>query len=62
LLAMKSSTQIVGMNATSTRQGSCCIPMCQMTTSPKKSSWSKGPFGGVQTTFSNASSLTWFGM
>jgi len=33
LSSMKSNTQVVGMNATLIKQGPCCIPMCQMTTS-----------------------------
>jgi hypothetical protein len=43
----------MGMNVTSTRQGLCCILMCQMTTSHIKHSWTKNPHGGVWTTFSN---------
>jgi hypothetical protein len=42
------------------KQGPCCIPMCQMTTSHSRSSQSKGPFGGVWTTFSNAYNLAWW--
>jgi len=57
---MKSNTRIVGMNATSTRQGPYCIPVCQMKTSHSKSSWSKCSFGGVWTTFSNAYSSAWW--
>jgi len=57
---MKSSTWVVGMNVTSTRQGLCCILMCWMMTSHNKFSWSKGPFNGVWTTFSIACSLAWW--
>ncbi len=57
---MKSSTQIVGMNATSTRWGPCNIPVCCMMTSHSKSSWSKSPSVGVWTTFSNVCSLVWW--
>ncbi len=59
-LAMKLSIVVMGMNATSTRQGPYCILMCRMTISHIKSSWSKGPYGGVWTTFSNACSLAWW--
>jgi hypothetical protein len=57
---MKSNTPVMGMSATSTRQWPCCTWMCQMTTSHNKSSWLKGPFGGVWTTFSNAYNSTWW--
>ncbi len=57
---MKSSIRVVGMNATSTRWEPCCILVCRMMTSHNKSSWSKGPFGGVWTTFSHAYSLAWW--
>jgi hypothetical protein len=60
LPSMKSNIQVVGMNATLTRWGLCCIPICWRTTFHNTSSWSKGPFGGVWTTFSNAYNSTWW--
>jgi hypothetical protein len=42
------------------RQGPCCIPMCQMTTSRNRSSRSKGPSSGVWTIISNAYNLAWW--
>jgi len=54
------SYKIVGVNATSTRQGPCYIPLCQMTISFMKSSWSKGlASSGVWTICSNVYCLTW---
>jgi hypothetical protein len=54
---MKSSTWVVGMNATPTRWEPCCILVCRMTTSQNKFSWSKGPSGGVWTIAYNS---TWW--
>jgi hypothetical protein len=60
LPTMKSNTQVVGMNATLTRWRPCCIPNCWRAISHSTSSWTKGPSGGVWTTFSNAYNSTWW--
>ncbi len=60
LPAMKSNIWIMGMNVTSIKQGPCCILMCEMTTSHNKISWTKNPYGGVWTTFSNGCNSVWW--
>ncbi len=60
LPTMKSNTQVMGMNATLTRQGPCCISICWRTTSHNTFSWSKGSYGEVWITFSNAYNSTWW--
>ncbi len=60
LPTLKSSTRVMGMNATSTRRRLYCIPMCQMIISHNKFWCSKGPYGGLWTTFSNGCILAWW--